>query len=326
MIRQLLASSLAILAALTWAPSTAFGAPNALINGVASPTAGTTATIFTFEVAYQSPQGFGAAAANAAVAGLTLPMTLVVGDPVNGTWRATSNLPAGTWQVVFTAETEKGSTPSLVGPTVVVTQPAPPSPPPDLSAPLPAEPAPVTAEPAPVIGTSSAPPPAAPGAPPVPPAAATAPASASSSAGAVLESTPTAEPDFGATITTQAPFGSAADSSLLRPSAEAHVGATGPIGDGEMSDLFGQILTVGLFGITAVALVGSALLFGRRRRDHESGAVIEADAAEPDSVVERRLRRARGRRTGDDPIVAAMGLKPPERRRRPVRAKPQEGE
>lgn len=74
--------------------------------------------------------------------------------------------------------------------------------------------------------------------------------------------------------------------------------------------LLGTVLVIGLSGVAAVAILGTALLvLGRRRPEEDDEAAKRASAAASTAAVlhQRTLRRAKVR-LGDDPIVAAMGI------------------
>jgi hypothetical protein len=93
-------------------------AADGLSNGEVSPHSGTTATPFTFTVDYdrtQSPQAVTALLDG----GNPITLELISGNPNNGTYGATTTLPAGTWTVSF--EATAPSNPATSGPTLTVT-------------------------------------------------------------------------------------------------------------------------------------------------------------------------------------------------------------
>lgn len=118
---------LAILAALLGAPPTTSAAGNVLHTPVAEPATGTLATVFRLRVSYDGR--FEATAVEAVVAGLPLPMRLVSGSALRGTWETSLSLTVGAWPVEFRAAALRGNQPSLAGPTLTVLGPSP-SPPP----------------------------------------------------------------------------------------------------------------------------------------------------------------------------------------------------
>ncbi|MGH2394585.1 MAG: hypothetical protein ACRDGH_14045, partial [Candidatus Limnocylindria bacterium] len=123
-------------------------APNTLSNGTVSPTRGSTATTFTFTVHYEGAP----ASATFAIAGRTVPMTVVSGTTSDGMFAGSTTLPVGSWQVTFVAVAQ-GKDDTLRGPTVTVTSTATPRPttaptPPSTPAPTPTQaPPPITATP-----------------------------------------------------------------------------------------------------------------------------------------------------------------------------------
>jgi hypothetical protein len=154
--------------------------PNRLRNPAVTPMSGTTATVFTFTVRYQSFADDPAVGVTASVPGLTLPMALTGGSAVNGTWTTTASLPAGAWTVTYAANAQQYNDPTrTVGtvqvvplptptpiptpvPTPVPTPPPPPPPPPQPPAPpapapvVPVPPAPTPVPPAPTPAPSGA--------------------------------------------------------------------------------------------------------------------------------------------------------------------------
>lgn len=336
---------LAMIAALLGAPTAVSAAGNELSAAQASPGSGSTSTVFTLKVTYDGK--FAVTSVTASVAGRTLIMARIGGSTAKGTWSASSTLPAGTWQVTFSAVPERGNSPSLAGPSVQVGAAATPPP---------------TATPKPPARATTAPPPAP---TPKPPPASTGttattpqPAGASSppADGGIVQ--PGTKDDGDATPTdSDANGGGGTDSDgsprhgndpepgadgapaatdRTRPSRQeapangwttaAAEDATSPA-DGLLS----VVLLVGMSGVAAVALIGVAMMLAGRRRRHEDetpiptvsvGArVTRSSSVAPETVMERRmLRQARVRMT-DDPIVAALGIGNDDDDRRRARRK-----
>jgi hypothetical protein len=151
-------------------------AASVLSNGSVSPGSGTTATAFSFSVDYNSSNPVRNALSVWAEAGsVTVPLALVAGGNTHaGTWRGSSSLPVGSWQVTFHATTSADPQPVPIdGPIVSVTLPPPtptpaPTPPPTprptprpTAAPTPTLPPGATPRPTPRPG--STPQPSAPG-------------------------------------------------------------------------------------------------------------------------------------------------------------------
>jgi hypothetical protein len=333
---------LAVIAALLGAPQVASAAANALRSPSATPTSGTTETVFLLGVDYDGQ--FPATGVTAVVGTRALAMSLVAGSAFSGTWRAATTLPAGTWPVLYSAVVLQGNAPSLSGLTLTVyaaaTEPATPVPTSasnprteaggeaptsggggSTPAPAPAQ-APAASAPAPSPDPAP-PPPAAPGnrdpspageAAPGEPIEAAAPSAAPAPAGddgvqpepkpaGEAASTPSGAPGTaGAAGTAEPPRdGVMAGTHAPRPADEA----AGPVPEDD--DLLGSALLLGLSGLAATALVGSAfLVVGRRRRTAEApDAPVTADAR----VTARRARRvARAARLDDDPILASLGI------------------
>ena len=113
-------------------------AASVLSNGSVSPGSGTTATAFTFSVDYNSSNPVrNALSVWAEAGGATIPLALVAGGNTHaGTWRGSSSLPVGSWQVTFHATISADPQPVPIdGPIVTVTLPPPtptpaPTPPP----------------------------------------------------------------------------------------------------------------------------------------------------------------------------------------------------
>jgi hypothetical protein len=74
--------------------------------------------------------------------------------------------------------------------------------------------------------------------------------------------------------------------------------------------LLGTVLVIGLSGVAAVAILGTALLvLGRRRSGgDDEAATRESAAASTEAVLHQRTLRRAKVRLDDDPIVAAMGI------------------
>lgn len=71
-------------------------------------------------------------------------------------------------------------------------------------------------------------------------------------------------------------------------------------------DLLTAVLGIGLAVVAAVALVSALILRAARRRD------VKPTKAGASEIVDRRARSRAGLRMPDDPIIAGMGLDPPE--------------
>lgn len=117
-----------------------------LLNATVSPASGTTATTFVISVDYVSePEARPAGSVTVEIVGLggaPLPMALVSGGTdTNGTWRTSTMLPAGSWDLIFEANPQGQDPPPLAGPTVIVTAAPTPTPgptPPPTPVPTPA--------------------------------------------------------------------------------------------------------------------------------------------------------------------------------------------
>lgn len=97
-----------------------------LTGGTVTPTTGTTATAFQFSVHFVGTGTDTAVSVSASVAGRTLPLSLSSGTPRNGTWTASSTLPAGSWTVTYRSMSTGLTNPSFPVPgQVVVTAPTP---------------------------------------------------------------------------------------------------------------------------------------------------------------------------------------------------------
>lgn len=333
---------LAVIAALLGAPQVASAAANALGSPSATPTTGTTETVFVLRVEYDGQ--FPATGVTARVGTRVLAMSLVAGSASSGTWSAATTLPAGTWPVVYTAVVLQGNAPSLSGPTLTVygaaTAPATPVP---TSVSKPRTEAGGEAPTSGGGGSTPAPPPAQAPAASVPaPSPNTAPpppaATEDRDSSAAGEAAPEAPIEVPVPSAAPAPVGGDGVQPEPEPAGEAAstpggpmgtdgaAGSTEPARDGVMAgthaprpadeaagavsaddDLRGVALLLGLSGVAAMALVGSALLaLGRRRRTAAApDATVTADAA----VTARRAKRlARAARLDDDPILASLGI------------------
>jgi hypothetical protein len=328
---------LLVVAALFGAPSRAFALQNSLVNAQVAPRSGTATTVFTFTVTYDGK--FAATSVRTEVAGLSLPMTRVSGTSTRGTWSTASVLPSGSWQVTFRATSTQGNAPTIGAGSVTVAGSAatpPPSsgggPSPEII-PGPGSTPPPSYEPAPVAtptpsassgGTVASVPPGATSPPPTGAVVASpgtapgaspgsGPGSGGGTAGAPAGSSPS--PSAGTvsvgTGSAGAPgrvHGDRGPSSIGRDGSDLS-GLGGAASDGPLS-----VLMIGLGGVAAVAIIGSAFLLATRRRASRATSRAAGDGTPTaasdatDAALERRtLRRAR-MRLDDDPIVAAMGL------------------
>lgn len=333
-----------IVAALFGAPSAVFGAsPTRLYGAIASPTSGTTATIFTFSVRFDGSGKFAAGPVVANVAGRSLTMVRVAGTPHAGTYRVRATLPEGSWTPSFETAPSQGPEATLTGPTVTVSAPTPkPKATPGTAAPttisIATEPPPSASDRAPAINPApSASKLEAPVAP-APSSPAAAPTDAiladDSSAGDAAVDAPDSAPSGGSshgggvtggsgsragtpkTAPKVAPKESAADggagpsSSDVQPTATAGLdGQERPLEDGLPAS--SGMLAYILGGIAAItAFTAFVLLLWRRRDDEDEPAAATATpATTPWSkpVSRRSLRRGRMEQA-NDPILESMGL------------------
>ena len=219
-----------LIAALVLLPSMPVAAASALENPSASPPSGTTETIFVFLVDYVTDSTWGANSVSVEIVGLggsALPMSLVAGSAVDGTWQSNETmLPEGSWETVIRAANE-GPPPQqpaeIAGPTVVVN--APPTPTPTPGQPTPAPTSQPTA--APSASASASPPSTAAATPvptPLPPGATPTPTPV-----ATPDSTPGASPG-GTASASAVPGGSPSDrpSGSERPSPATSEDAEAP--------------------------------------------------------------------------------------------------
>ena len=125
--RAILAAALLVLV-LASAPAPALAA-SVLSDASVTPTSGTTATVFTFGVHYSSTGSPAqpAQSVSAQVGSVTVTLVRVSGSANDGTWQGTATLPAGTWDVIFSAVSASPPAP-LLGPQVTVTGPPTPTP------------------------------------------------------------------------------------------------------------------------------------------------------------------------------------------------------
>ena len=121
MSRRRAAALLAIMAALTGAPSSVSAAlPNQLSQASVTPPSGETSTVFVVTVRYQSAAGHPATTVSIDAGGQLTAMTLVSGTTTDGTWLGTTTLPPGDWDITVEASVARGSEPSLLAGTVSV--------------------------------------------------------------------------------------------------------------------------------------------------------------------------------------------------------------
>jgi hypothetical protein len=315
---------LLLLAALSGAPSRTSAGGNALADPTVTPASGSTLTVFSFSVRYDGT--FPATTVTAAVAGLDLVMALADGSMSAGTWVASSTLPAGAWATTFIAYAEQGNVATVTGPTLTVAPadavtpaPAPPGAPgpsgPERHTETSREPVtetvptstPVSAPAQPMPSSDVEPPVAAPSTPDATVPAAVAmpvtPAAGPSSVGGLgvsARSVPSIGPSA---IAARSGTASAQARGLTPPTSDETVDAAGagnPIDEGTSI-----IVLIGILGVGAVALIGTATLIARRRRADDDEEPVAATAAA--ALQRRSVRRAR-QRMGEDPIMAAMGI------------------
>jgi len=289
-------AALLVLALLLALASPTLGAPgNQLTQGSVNPLNGTTANSFVFTVRYTSAQGHPASSVAATVASFTVPMGLIAGTAVDGTFQGNTNLPAGSWPVTFLADAQKGFDPSLAGPTVTVTLAPPPTPvptPPPTPAPTP----PPTPAPTPPPTPAPTPPPTpAPTPPPTP--ASTPPPAADTPA-------PTAP-----SITTDGSAPPQGSGGFLGGVVETPVPTTGgdpapAIGSGDVENQLWTILIGGLIAIATLTLFGIFLILRDRRRRtvDERIALIERSPGAPPARTARPRAEWEDYELDDQPI------------------------
>ena len=331
-----------LVAALSGAPSRASAGSNGLADPTVTPATGSTLTIFTFTVRYDGT--FPATTVTAAVAGLDLAMALVDGSMSAGTWMATSTLPAGAWATTFIAYAEQGNVATVTGPALTVTAA-------DAVTPVPATPgtpapsgserhieasrepvtatepakAPVSAPAEPAPSTRVEPSVAAPSAPDATLPAATAipvtPATGPPSVGGLAVPAGSAASIGPSAVAAKSGTASGQTTNMIRPSADETDDIT-RAGD-PIEEETSIIVLIGLLGVGAVALFGTAMLIARRRRAGDDAKPIAATAAA--ALQRRSVRRAR-QRMGEDPIMAAMGIGAQDQRKARRRPPPIDGD
>ncbi len=118
-----------LLAVLFGVPAFAVTGPTRLLDGSASPTAGTPSTVFTFTVTYRNREGSPPDFVEVVVGGTAHPMSAL-----DESWKAgtsfswSSTLPVGEHSVVFRALDRDRFTDEIAGPQVVVSVPPTPTP------------------------------------------------------------------------------------------------------------------------------------------------------------------------------------------------------
>jgi hypothetical protein len=318
---------LAILTALLGAPSAVAAAPqNRLQHATASPASGSPSTLFALTVGYRSIAGSPARSVTATAGAFAVPLSLVAGTAVDGTWSGSVSLPVGTWAVRFSADAEQGNDPAVDGPTLTVLAPASP------------EVGPSDGEHGPQPSTEMVGPIDSPAAAPSPPAEAAPDASQPGDRGkghqradvpAATASPPGTTPTAGMPAVVAQPAATTPGESTMahRDPVALLVASSGamaspPLLVGEAADDVAEppdavatIVMVGLVGLAAVAMIGTGLLMAarRRRRGPETAVEIPLDgavASDDDAtiVLERRARRRARVRLPDDPIMTAMGI------------------
>lgn len=308
---------LALFAALFGAPPSVSAADNDLTAPAISPETGSTSTVFSFSVRYEGK--FAATSVTAEVASLVLPMSLAGGTAEAGTWAAATALPPGTWPVTFTASAERENGGTMTGPTVTVSGPiaTEPSPTPLVTPGQPgggkqkdASSTPggggegwSTTAPAPAEPASSSPAEASAPEPPAPPAAGAPPPAPSDDEAVAVPAAPAAPGEPGNAMTLGGP--SSTHGSVTTPVStprEADGSDGSPVGDG----LLQSVLVMGLAGVAAVALIGTAILLVGKRRERRVEEPLPTFATpEPASRSRRQVALTR---MGEDPIIAALGI------------------
>jgi hypothetical protein len=327
---------LATLAALLGAPSFASAAANALGAPSASPTTGSVTTLFTVSVTYDGK--FPATVVSVSVAGISLPMTRTGGTPLQGTWSVSTRLPAGTWIPTFSSTSERGNAAVVVGPPISVDGPLPaPGWEPTGSGPSPRSGDIDSGGPG-ASGTSVDP-----GDPSDPVTAPAADASELERSAAADPVTPHAsEPVPGGEAGGRRDGGTAAPEGPAAPAASPAGGGPGGGGDEPASDvpstagpdgragmpaadksgdqeppsafvennLLNAVLLIGLSGVAAVAVIGTALLIlgGRRAPTTDEAPPGPTGRTDTEALLERRTLRQARTRLPVDPIVSTMGV------------------
>jgi hypothetical protein len=295
---------LAMLAALVLAPSSMSAAqPDQLTSGDAQPIIGETATSFVLSVRYTSTSGNPAQSVTAVVAGQTVPLALVAGNAVDGTWRAATSLPTGTWIVTFRATTASGQQPPPTYGALTVAD--------DQASALPhasgnpggsGDDPGSSGEAAPQPTTTPRPSHAAPHRRAARPSSSPAPAVTAG----------------GGRGTHERPRPRRSSATEPSPTPEAMPGggrAAPPPASEEQANPqpLWLLLVSGIAAVGAVAMVGTGWLLAAARREREAAAEA-SDGSDADPAVraiptveQRALRRARLRQS-DDPILAGLGL------------------
>jgi hypothetical protein len=327
----------AVVAALSGAPSSVSAAANQLTSPQVSPGSGSVTTVFTFRVRYDG--AFAATSVSVAVAGLSLPMVLQSGSPTAGWWTTASVLPVGAWSTTFSSTAARGPAATVQGPAVVVAAPATAPP----ASAIPTTPSGgATPESVPIGGSGDGT--AATPAPDAAPDGATASSGPTSAPGDGL-SAPEPAPDGG---TDPAPGGgtetdpdagtaeNGGDEPPADDGAPAASGGRGPSpadgatrartpgdttsgeGTAAADDLVSTLLLIGLAGVASVAVIGTLLLMAGRRREPQR-ATAAASAPVGAAAVRPRIARRASTSPADDPIVAALGVDDEMAARRAIR-------
>jgi len=315
---------LATITALLGAPSITSGAGNSLTSPSASPSSGSVETVFSFRVNYEGQSA--AELVTVSVAGLHLPLALVGGTPILGTWSVSTALPPGTYTPTYTATALRGNTASIAGGPVTVAglaSPPPPTPAATVSTSSPPRPGAEVDTGEPFVPGNPAPAPApadevdASGAPPDDDAPASPDASAPAGPGGgagtdrpsttASSSAPEDEEGSPAAPAAQDPESDQSAAPRIVPTADRPAQGEEPR-PGARAGLLGLVLIVGLSGVAAVAIIGTALLVVGRRRSEEPETGSATSEAATESLLQRRIVRRAKVRLADDPIVAAMGV------------------
>lgn len=320
------AGLLAIVAALSWAPSPMLAAPpNQLVDPVASPTRGSTLTLFHVSVRYVSSAGNPASAVDAEIGPLSIGLQLTSGSAVDGTWSGSTLLPIGTWQVTFRAWVDQGPQPSVDGPTLVVGLASTPVPSAPNARPVPSEPATAAT---PAAEPQPTPAPSAPPSPELKPLGSGEPVQGSSpepvpgggvggsGSGPAPSSVPQPAPQGtpGPSARDDAPSGeSAPRSPASRGTPGQQPGLLEGTGDEEApADLL--LLLAVIVSVATIALLGTGWMLAARGRDDERSPLASLGAARTDAAIraaairEHRTRRRSTLHAAHDPVLAAMGL------------------
>ena len=256
-------------------PARTLAANNDLQNGSVTPSAGTTATQFTFQVDYIGSAAISVSARlSGASSGITtVPLALVSGSSTDGTYRTTTALAADTYTVSFRADASSQNDPvENLGTLVVSPVPTPtprPTPVPTAAPTPPPTPRP-TARPTP--RPTAAPTPG-PGATPQPPGATpqpgdtpgAPPSSAAGSAGGSIAPSATEGTLAGnPTPATSAGGGNAPASGSADPNADE-------TSDSEATAGLGRVVMLTIGGTLAVSGAGYLTVLALRRRGRMNG-------------------------------------------------------